>query len=114
MKRVFALLLTLCMLLPLAACGGTGSTSGGTGGEGGDTIVWQDSVGVQDFGGEEVVVSVLDNYEYELFGEEDSKDVLDQMEFKPVISPDLKLMDERIFRDEKMGLVLLPEIKKGV
>lgn len=42
------------------------------------------------------------------------KDVLDQMEFKPVISPDLKLMDERIFRDEKMGLVLLPEIKKGV
>lgn len=83
MKRVFALLLTLCMLLPLAACGGPGGTTGNNGGgTGGDAIVWQDAVGEQDFGGEEVVVSVLDNYEYELFGEEDSKDVLDQMLFK--------------------------------
>lgn len=32
------------------------------------------------------------------------KDVLDQMEFKPVVAEDLKLMDERIFRDEPMGL----------
>ena len=32
------------------------------------------------------------------------KDVLDQMEFKPQIADDLKLMDERIFRDELMGL----------
>lgn len=32
--------------------------------------------------------------------------VLDQMEFDVKVSPDLKLMDERIFRDEKMGLVL--------
>ncbi len=30
--------------------------------------------------------------------------VLDQMEFAPRISPDLKLMDARIFRDELMGL----------
>jgi len=30
--------------------------------------------------------------------------VLDQMEFMPQISEDLKLMDERIFRDELMGL----------
>ena len=30
--------------------------------------------------------------------------VLDQMEFKPIIADDLKLMDERIFRDELMGL----------
>jgi hypothetical protein len=71
------------MLLPLAACGGPGGTTGNNGGgTGGDAIVWQDAVGEQDFGGEEVVVSVLDNYEYELFGEEDSKDVLDQMLFK--------------------------------
>ena len=34
------------------------------------------------------------------------KDVLGQMDFRPVISKDLKLMDHRIFRDEKMGLVL--------
>ena len=32
------------------------------------------------------------------------KDVLGKMEFKPIISKDLKLMDARIFRDELMGL----------
>jgi propionate CoA-transferase len=32
------------------------------------------------------------------------KDVLALMDFKPIISPNLKLMDERIFRDEVMGL----------
>ena len=30
--------------------------------------------------------------------------ILDQMEFMPKIAEDLKLMDERIFRDEIMGL----------
>lgn len=34
------------------------------------------------------------------------KDILDKMEFTPIISPDLKLMDERIFRDQPMGLEL--------
>ncbi len=32
------------------------------------------------------------------------KDVLAQMDFKPHISPDLRLMDERIFRDEPMQI----------
>ncbi len=32
------------------------------------------------------------------------KDVLALMDFKPIISPNLKLMDERIFKDELMGL----------
>ncbi len=32
------------------------------------------------------------------------KDILGQMNFRPVISPDLKLMDERIFKHQKMGL----------
>ena len=32
------------------------------------------------------------------------KDILDQMEFEPAIAKDLKLMDERIFRDEPMGI----------
>jgi propionate CoA-transferase len=32
------------------------------------------------------------------------RDILAHMPKKPLISPDLKLMDERIFRDEKMGL----------
>lgn len=32
------------------------------------------------------------------------KDVLAHMDFRPIIAEDLKLMDPRIFRDEKMGL----------
>lgn len=32
------------------------------------------------------------------------KDVLDQMEFKPIIASDLKLMDERIFKDQPMNI----------
>lgn len=32
------------------------------------------------------------------------KDILGKMEFAPIISPDLKLMDPRIFREERMGL----------
>ncbi len=34
------------------------------------------------------------------------KDILDQMEFEPVISKDLKKMDARIFTDGKMGLTI--------
>ena len=33
-----------------------------------------------------------------------NKDILEQMEFLPNIDPDLKLMDERIFKNEKMNL----------
>jgi propionate CoA-transferase len=32
------------------------------------------------------------------------KDIISQMAFKPLISSDLKLMDERIFKDEKMNI----------
>ena len=32
------------------------------------------------------------------------KDILDQMEFKPIISKQLKEMDSAIFKDEVMGL----------
>lgn len=34
------------------------------------------------------------------------KDVLDRMDFTPAIADDLKLMDARLFRPEKMGLIL--------
>ena len=33
------------------------------------------------------------------------KDILEQMEFTPYIAPELKIMDTRIYHDEKMGLV---------
>ncbi|SMC37941.1 propionate CoA-transferase [Papillibacter cinnamivorans DSM 12816] len=35
------------------------------------------------------------------------KDVLDQMDFQPIIAKELKRMDERIFREEKMGITLI-------
>jgi propionate CoA-transferase len=34
------------------------------------------------------------------------KDILAHMGFKPLIAKDVKLMDERIFKDEKMGLTI--------
>lgn len=34
------------------------------------------------------------------------RDILDQMEFEPILSPELKQMDPRLFRAAKMGLVL--------
>ena len=34
------------------------------------------------------------------------KDILSQMDFMPKISTNLKLMDERIFKEEKMNLKL--------
>ncbi|SHI73301.1 propionate CoA-transferase [Geosporobacter subterraneus DSM 17957] len=37
------------------------------------------------------------------------KDILAHMEFKPIIDENLKVMDEKIFREEKMGLVLSPK-----
>lgn len=37
------------------------------------------------------------------------KDVIDQMEFNPIISPDIKMMDERIFVDKPMNLKLRKE-----
>jgi len=37
-------------------------------------------------------------------GADMQKDVLDKMEFKPLISSDVKIMDARLFREEKMGL----------
>lgn len=37
-------------------------------------------------------------------GVEFERDVLGQMAFRPRVSPDLKIMDERIFREEPMRL----------
>lgn len=37
-------------------------------------------------------------------GVELQKDILDQMDFEPIVAADLKLMDERIFKDEPMGI----------
>jgi acetate CoA-transferase len=34
------------------------------------------------------------------------EDILDKMDFAPVISPELKLMDERLFIDASMGFIL--------
>ena len=39
------------------------------------------------------------------------RDILDKMDFMPLISEELKLMDKRIFIDKPMGLILTPIIK---
>ena len=39
------------------------------------------------------------------------KDVIGQMEFRPVVADDLKLMDEKLFRDEPFGLKAIIEAK---
>ena len=40
------------------------------------------------------------------------RDILNQMEFEPVISPDLKLMDKRIFQHGKMKLELFGSMRE--
>ena len=40
------------------------------------------------------------------------KDVLGQMDFRPAIADDLKLMDERLFREENFGLKEILAAKK--
>jgi propionate CoA-transferase len=42
------------------------------------------------------------------------KDILDQMEFKPVVSPKLKQMDKRVFRHERMEIELFGSLKDRV
>lgn len=34
------------------------------------------------------------------------RDILAHMAFKPLIAPDLKIMDKRIFKEELMGLIV--------
>jgi propionate CoA-transferase len=45
-------------------------------------------------------------------GVELEKDILALMEFRPIISPELKIMDERIFSDKPMGLGSVSSIKQ--
>jgi propionate CoA-transferase len=42
------------------------------------------------------------------------RDILDQMEFDPIISPELKVMDRRIFRHEKMNMQLFGSLRDRV
>ncbi|RQP21765.1 acyl CoA:acetate/3-ketoacid CoA transferase [Piscinibacter terrae] len=39
--------------------------------------------------------------------------VLDQCEFSLIVSPDLRLMDEALFRDQPMGMSLKSEVRRG-
>ncbi|MBQ8350769.1 MAG: hypothetical protein IJY20_01835 [Clostridia bacterium] len=80
MRRIIALLLLACMVIPLAACPAATDPSGPS--KPGTTPsdkLWQDSIGTYDFQGGELAISVADQFEYELFGEESSQDTLDKL-----------------------------------
>ena len=81
MKRIIALVLLLCMVLPLCACPAQTEPGKGPGGETG-AVTWPDAVGEKNYNGEELVISVMDNFEYEIFGEDESEDTLDQLLWK--------------------------------
>lgn len=46
-------------------------------------------------------------------GVELERDILNLMEFKPIVSPELKIMDKRIFNDKPMGLSNVVPIEKS-
>ena len=82
MKKWLALLLACCLLVPfLTAC--PGGETPGTGGGGDDTEgEYLDSLGEFDFGGEEFTVSCFSLFEYEIYAEEGSGEVLDDAIYK--------------------------------
>ena len=94
MKRILALLLLLCMCLPLVACGGSGDTGGTGDDEGKDNYTFIDTIGDLNFDGAEFVVSLLPAYEHELYKEEREPDAYnkateDRNRFNVEIVPDM-------------------------
>ena len=85
MKKWLALLLACCLLVPfLTACPG-GETPGGGGGGGGDGETesdFMDSLGDRDYGGDTFVISALNRYDYEVYAEQDSTEVLDEAVYR--------------------------------
>lgn len=78
MKRVFALLLVLCMTLPFAACPNNNNNGHNPDNPNpGDTSPRLDNVGEHNFNGEEFVVSMLPSYLGEIYEEEEKPDQRD-------------------------------------
>ena len=71
MKKIMALLLLFCLLVPMLVSCPSGDTPGGGGGSGGEEdgegVPWLDSVGDKDFGGETVVFSCMPGAAYEIY-----------------------------------------------
>lgn len=80
MKKLIALLLVATMLLPFTACapGGPGSTE--VPGVGDKKFI--DALGERNYGGDTFTVSALDWVSYEVYGEEDSSDLLEAEVYK--------------------------------
>lgn len=81
MKRVLAMLLLLIMVVPLAACPSDTGTGGGGGGGTAD-VEYLDSIGDKDLGGEEVIISTMGGYAYEIYKEEEEPDACDDELYK--------------------------------
>ena len=111
MKRILALILVACTLLsmlvlvgcPAPSDGGTTTTTkkpdGGTPSEWADTL---DTAALKkDFGGQDLVISVKENFQYEIYAEEDSKNALEQLVYK---------RNKKI--EERFGITIKADITK--
>ena len=112
MKRIVSLFLILCMLLGtlmLVACpapddGGTTTTTTKNPGGGDKPSEWADRLDTEAVRAEigkdaELVISCLNQFDYQVYAEEDSKDALDQLVYK---------RNKKI--EERFGFKIVPDI----
>ncbi len=110
MKRILSLILVACTLLSmllLVGCpapddGGTTTTKPGSGGTPSE---WKDTLDTaaikKDIAGETLIVSVREDYQYEIYAEEDSRNALDQLILK---------RNKKI--EERFGITIQEDITK--
>ena len=85
MKKWLAMFLLCCLLVPLlTACPGGETPGGGGGGGDGENTESEfiDALGDRDYGGDTFVISALDRYDYEVYAEQDSTEVLDEAVYR--------------------------------
>lgn len=82
MKKLIAFLLLIGTVLTMAGCPNSNTPGGGGGDDGDDTDAFLDTLGERNYNAEDFIVSVLDTYDYEVYAEEDAKEILDEAVYK--------------------------------
>lgn len=104
MKRVIALFCLLSMLLVMVGCPASGPSDDGKKDDGnpGDTT-WIDGLGDKKFAdGTEVVISCFDLYGYEIYGDENSEEMIDHETY---------LRNQRL--EDRFNLTIVPNVTKS-